>query len=302
MKALLFAGQGSQKMNMGLDFYENSKEARSFIDNLKEKDEILKVLNMDEEKLKETKNTQLALIAFQTMVSFLLRDIDFDGFSGLSIGEYSALYKSDVISIEDTIKIAKYRGQRMQEVSKKLDTSMYALMTNNYTLVEEVLKKLNTKENYGQISNINTDGQIVISGSKDILQEAVKIFKDRGIRSISLKVSGPFHTSYMDPVKEDLRDFFENIEFKPPKKSLYLNLSGQKYKGGDLKEIMAFQVASPVKFKSIIENMINDGIDTFVEIGFYNVLSKFVKKIDKNVKTYAISTYKSYEEFRSKYE
>lgn len=74
---------------------------------------------MDEEKLKET-NTQLALIAFQTMVSFLLRDIDFDGFSGLSIGEYSALYKSDVISIEDTIKIAKYRGQRMQEVSKNL--------------------------------------------------------------------------------------------------------------------------------------------------------------------------------------
>ena len=65
---------------------------------------------------------------------------------------------------------------------------------------------------------------------------------------------------------------------------------------------MAFQVASPVKFKSIIENMINDGIDTFVEIGFYNVLSKFVKKINKNVKTYAISTYKSYEEFRSKYE
>lgn len=114
MKALLFAGQGSQIMNMGLDFYENSKEARSFIDNLKEKDEILKVFNMDEEKLKETKNTQLALIAFQTMVSFLLRDIDFYGFSGLSIGEYSALYKSDVISIEDTIKIAKYRGQRMQ--------------------------------------------------------------------------------------------------------------------------------------------------------------------------------------------
>ena len=121
MKALLFAGQGSQIMNMGLDFYENSKEARSFIDNLKEKDEILKVFNMEEEKLKETKNTQLALIAFQTMVSFLLRDIDFDGFSGLSIVHRSPRFCAPTASSTSSLT-ASWAATSCASVCSRLST------------------------------------------------------------------------------------------------------------------------------------------------------------------------------------
>lgn len=298
MIGLLFAGQGSQKKNMGLDFYEKDKKAREFIDNLEDRDEVLKILNLEDDELKRTRNTQIALIAFETMITNLLEDLNIEKVAGLSIGEYAALYKSGVLSLEDTFKIAKYRGQRMEEISRNLKTSMYALMTDDLKLVVETLDELNSKEEFAEISNINTKGQIVISGTESVIDRAVEILKNKNIKSIKLNVSGPFHTSFMSPVQDDLEKFFEEIQFKTPKLSLYLNTTGRIFNNEDLKEEMAEQVRKTVNFKSIIEEMIKDGVYTFIEVGFGNVLSKFVKKIDKNINTISISTYESYLKLR----
>ncbi len=298
MIGILFAGQGSQRKNMGLDFYENLREAKEFIDSLEDRDEILKIFNMEEEELTRTKNTQLGLIALETMISHLLCNLDIKAAAGLSIGEYAALERSGVLSLEDTFKIAKYRGQRMEEISQKFSTDMYALMTDDEKKVRKILESLNEKAEFAEVSNINTKGQIVVSGSKNVLDKALIKFKDQKIKAIKLKVSGPFHTSYMKTVENDLREYFKDIDFKDPKNNLYLNLSGGKFKEEDLKDLMARQVSHTVNFKEIIENMILDGVNTFIEIGFGNVLTKFVKKIDKSVKTLSVYDLDSYKKLK----
>lgn len=293
-RAILFAGQGSQKAAMGLDFYEKDIKAKVFIDALSMKDEILETFSMDDERLRKTRHTQIALIAFETMISHLLEEIEFSAAAGLSIGEYAALHKARVLTAEETLKIAEYRGKMMQQLSEPLETSMVALMTEDVTLVEDKMADVREPGDVLEISNLNTRGQIVVSGDKEAVLNLRKILKSLGVRSVPLKVGGPFHTSYMAPVELGLNKFFDAIDFKIPQNTLYLNLTGKAYEGEDLKAVMAKQVSHAVRFQEIIENMILQGIDTFVEIGYGQVLSKFVKKIKPDAKTYAIATYDDY--------
>lgn len=296
----LYSGQGSQEVEMGKDFYENEDLAREFYNNINLEKDIKKLsFYSDEIDISKTENTQIILIAFQIMISDLLEknNINPDAVAGLSIGEFAALYKSGVLSSEDTLKIAEFRGRKMSEISKHIDTSMYAVIGSKEEEINRVLEKYNNDKNFASISNINTKGQIVISGEKSIVDLAVIELKNLGKKAIKLKVSGPFHTDYMKYVSEDLNEYFENIDFFNEEIPVYYNFLGNKRNNENIKYLMTKQVKSTVRFEEDLKNMIDDGVDTFIEIGYFNILKGFVRKIDKNIKVYSISTYKTYLDF-----
>lgn len=296
----LYSGQGSQKVEMGKDFYENEKLAKDFYDGVNLEKDIKKLsFYSDEIEISKTENTQIILIAFQIMISNLLEknNINPEAVSGLSIGEFAALYKSGVLSSEDTLKIAEFRGKKMSEVSDYIETSMYAIMGSEEKEINRILEKYSNKENFASISNINTKGQIVISGERKVVESSVEELKTLGSRAIKLKVSGPFHTKYMENVSKDLKEYFKNIDFLEEKIPVYYNFLGNKKTKENIKDLMTEQVKSTVRFEEDLRNMIDDGIDTFIEIGYSNILKGFVRKIDKSIKVYSISDYKSYLDF-----
>lgn len=295
----LYSGQGSQKSGMAYDFYKNDEDAKKFYDSLYLSERVKEIsFFMDEENLKKTDNTQLAMVSFQIMVTELLKreKIEAQFLCGMSIGEYASLYASRVLSKDDAIKIAEYRGNLMQKVAEKNKTSMYAIFSSSEPEINDILEKYNSEESFVQISNINSQKQIVISGDSNLMKDVIKELEEKNRKVVELNVAGAFHTDYMKEVAKGLEEFFRNIEFKNPKKDIYLNYTGSKYQGEDLKEIMVNQVKSSVRFKDDIENMLADGVETFVEIGFNESLKKIVKKIDRKIEIISIATYDEFKE------
>lgn len=285
---------------MGLDFYKKTNAAKQFYDNIPFSDEIKRLsFHVGEEELTKTSNTQPTMIAFQLMVTNLLEreNIVADAVCGLSIGEYGALYAAKVLSLDDTIKIAKFRGLVMEESSNKIDTAMYAIINSNEEKILRVLEEVSNKNNFASISNINLGKQYVISGQKFVVEKAVERLKADKFKTIKLKVSGPFHTEYMNIPAQKLREKFENITFNRPTKDIYLNFTGKKYKGEDFKEIMTKQIKSTVRFGDCIDKMISDGVDLIVEIGFNKVIEKMIKKSSYKVDVIGISTFEEYKDF-----
>ena len=286
--ALLFSGQGSQKENLGLDIYNSNKLAKKIYDKIDELNGVKQLFYLTDDILKDTKNAQTMIVSFQIMVLEMLKNIKFDAVCGHSVGEFAALYASGVLSLEDTINIIEKRKKFMSDASNKLDSKMYAVMGIEEEELKNILKIYSDDEHFVQISNINTQGQIVISGHIDCIQKVLRELDNFGKKYIELNVSGPFHTKYMKLAEDGLLELFNKIEFNMPKKDLYLNYTGKKYSSGNLKEIMSKQVTNTVLFRQNIENMISDGVEIFIEIGHGKTLSKFIKKIDRNKKIYSI--------------
>lgn len=299
MIGILFGGQGSQQIEMGKDFYENLEYSKNYYDSL---DENLKntILFGDLETLTETKNTQPALVAFQTMIGNLLKEenINIDATAGLSIGEYSSLAFADIITSKEAIEIATIRGKLMDEIGKEIKSKMVAILGGDIEIIKSHINKVNDKENFVEISNINCPGQIVVSGEESKIDEFVESIKDDVKRIIPLKTSGAFHTSYMNPVEDSLKNLFEDYEFKKENKIIPFNYLGRPLKEDEnIKEIMSKQVSNTVLFQESIEYLIDNGVDTFIEVGFGNVLKGFIKKIDRNKNVYVIDTLESYYNF-----
>ena len=291
----LYGGQGSQKEKMGYDFYINSKIAKEFYDSAKTEKKPEEYFSMNDENLRRTDNTQMALILYEMAVTKILKEeIKPQAAVGLSIGEYAALNCAGILSDEDTVKIAGFRGKEMYRANN-FDSSMCAVLKMNQAEIENICKSVSDKNERVEISNINTVNQIVISGHKNAVEKAVKEIEARNGRTVQLNVQGAFHTSYMKEVEEKLNSFFRNINFHNPEISVYYNLTGN-MENENIKGIMAKQVSHCVKFRDIIENLISDGFDTFIEIGFGKIISGFIRKIDRNVKVYSVSDYKSCEQ------
>lgn len=295
--ALIYGGQGSQVQKMGLDFYENNEKAKSFYNNLPFSDLIKEIsFNMDQKSLNETKNAQLALVSFEIMVSELIKSkgIRADGFCGLSIGEYPALYGAGVISSEDAIKIAKFRGEAMDIDSKKNKTKMLAIINSTEDYIKNKLEDLNEKDKFVEISNINSNRQIVVGGDVEKIEILKDILKKEKIKAIPLRTEAAFHTSYMKDASKKLGLFLKDIDFKDPKLDLYLNITGEKYKGEDIKDLMTRQVKESVRLYENIKNMINNGYKIFIEISPSPVVGKIIKKIDSSTLVYQISNLEDY--------
>ena len=284
----IFPGQGTQTVGMGKDIYDKYEEARNvykIIDkSLNENIEQLTYENTQEE-LNKTENTQITIYAMSMAILEILKNkgIKPEVLAGLSLGEYSALTTAGVISLEDGAKIVRTRGKLMQNLAPEGNWAMAAIIGLEDEKVEEVCAKVG--DGFVKAVNYNCPGQVVVSGEKEAVVQAMEYAKELGARkAIELKTSGPFHTEKLKNASIELKKELEKIEFKEFEIPVIKNLNGEAYASTDnMVEILSNHVINPVKFGKSIETMINMGVDTFVEIGPGKTLSGFVKKVCKQV-------------------
>ena len=291
--AFLFPGQGAQYINMGKSLYENINECKEIFD---KGEEILEmpikdiIFDGSEETLKSTKYNQPAILltSLACQKALELEGIEADYVAGLSLGEYSGLVYSGIVSFEDGVKLVKTRATIMDEGIEEGVGSMAAVMKLSKEKVDTLLKEA-SKFGVVEAANYNCPGQVVITGEVDAIRESVSIAKDLGGLCIPLKVSGPFHSSLYEEASFKYYESIKDVEINEPKKVMYSNVLGKPYsKQDDIRDLLRKQIMSPVLFEDSINHMLDQGIDTFIELGPGKTLSGFVKKIDKKANVYNI--------------
>ena len=281
----LFPGQGSQSVGMGKDLYEKYEVVREVYQKVKELTGI-DIAEMSfhgkEEILNETKHTQLAILTMSLAILEVLQQngIKAEMASGLSLGEYTALIYSRAIDFSEGIKLVQKRGEYMQELVPAGEWSMAAIMGMTEEQVQKVCQKVTT--GFVVPANFNTTGQIVISGEKEAVEQAEVIAKELGAKKVRiLKTAGPFHTEKLIQASEALRKELEQVTIGDFEIPVVKNLDGRMYQNDeDIKDILARHIISPVRFSKGLETMLDEGIDTFVEIGPGKTLSGFVKRLN----------------------
>ncbi len=291
--AFLFPGQGAQYINMGKSLYENIDECKEIFD---KGEEILEMPIKDiifdgcEDTLKSTKYNQPAILltSLACQRALQLEGIEADYVAGLSLGEYSGLVYSGVVSFEDGVKLVKNRAAIMDEGIEEGVGSMAAVMKLSKDKVNTLLEEA-SKFGVVEAANYNCPGQVVITGEVDAIRESVSIAKSLGGLCIPLKVSGPFHSSLYEKASFKYYDTIKEVKINEPKKVMYSNVLGKPYsKQDDIRDLLRKQIMSPVLFEDSINHMIEEGIDTFIELGPGKTLSGFVKKINKKANVYNI--------------
>jgi [acyl-carrier-protein] S-malonyltransferase len=290
--AFIFPGQGAQYPGMGKDFYEKYEEARWIYDlagnaaglNVKE------LCFEENDRLNITEYTQIAMLATETAIlkCALARGLKCDVSAGLSLGEYGALAAADVMAPADLFKIIRKRGIFMQEAYPE-GGAMTAVLGMDAEKIEEICE---ATEGIVSIANYNCPGQIVITGEKSAVDKAAESLKEAGAkRCIPLKVSGPFHSELLKNAGEKLAGELAGVNINTPSVPYVCNVSASYVNDtADVKELLAKQVSSSVRWQQSVELMIKDGVDTFIEIGPGKTLSGFMKKINKDVKVLNIET------------
>ena len=303
-KSWIFPGQASQKVGMGLDLYENTDLGKNYYDLANDilGEDIKDIsFNGPDEKLKITKFTQPAIFIVSTIISHLLLEKGHnpDGVAGHSLGEFSALAAAGGIDFETGLELIKVRSNSMDNAGKLIPGTMAAVIGMDRAKVKELTQELSS-EQIVVAANYNTENQIVISGNIETVQDFIDIAKENGARmAIRLNVSGAFHSPLMKPAREELADKLDSIEINDINIPIYSNVNAKPTrKGSDIKKSLINQLENPVLWFDSINNMVSDGFSKFTEIGPGKVLCGLNKKIDKDLFTNNIESYrelKSYE-------
>jgi [acyl-carrier-protein] S-malonyltransferase len=291
--AVIFPGQGAQYVGMAKDFYDSFEDSKKVIDDADEVLDIdLKHICFDEnEDINKTEFTQPAMVAAEVAIYEHVKNMGLkaDVFAGLSLGEYSALTACGAMSLTDAIKTVRQRGILMQNEVPLGEGAMAAVIAMDADIIAKICEE--TPGNV-QIANYNCPGQIVISGETEALDKAVEALQAAGAkRVIKLNVSGPFHSKMLEPAGEKLYAFLKDIEISEDFLPYVCNAEARYVtEAADVKSLLMRQVYSSVRWQQSIEAMIDDGVDTFVEVGPGKTLSGFMKKINREVKCINIAT------------
>ncbi|WP_445815455.1 ACP S-malonyltransferase [Staphylococcus aureus] len=293
--AIIFPGQGAQKVGMAQDLFNNNDQATEILTSAaKTLDfDILETMFTDEEgKLGETENTQPALLTHSSALLAALKNLNPDFTMGHSLGEYSSLVAADVLSFEDAVKIVRKRGQLMAQAFPTGVGNMAAVLGLDFDKVDEICKSLSSDDKIIEPANINCSGQIVVSGHKALIDELVEKGKSLGAKRVMpLAVSGPFHSSLMKVIEEDFSSYINQFEWRDAKFPVVQNVNAQGETDKEvIKSNMVKQLYSPVQFINSTECLIDQGVDHFIEIGPGKVLSGLIKKINRDVKLTSIQT------------
>ncbi len=293
--AFLYAGQGSQFVGMGAEFYEQCPEFRPFYDNAPVDFDLKELCLTDKEgKLSQTMYTQPCMVSFACGVTHLLKKqgIVPDFTAGLSLGEYSALTCADVFDSKTAVQLVAKRGALMAQAASKTAGAMVAVLGADSQTVEQICQKASRGDEVVSPANYNCPGQIVIGGTAGAVGSAVCELKAAGVkRCIALDVSGAFHTPLMAQAAEQFAEVLEATSFSNMSMPVLFNCLGrQKSESDSISDLLTRQITAPVKMEQIITQLKAEGVTLAVEIGPGKALSGFVKKTAPEIETFAVQT------------
>ena len=285
--AYIFPGQGTQYVGMGKDFYDNFQESRMVFE------EASSILGIDmkelifkqNDRINITEFTQICLVTTCIAQARVVKKLGItpDVCAGLSLGEYPALMIAGAMSFAEGISLVQKREAYMDNALPKGVSRMAAVIG---LTGEEILEVCNDTEGVVRVANYNCPGQVVISGENEAVEKASNKLKEIGARRIvPLNVSGAFHSPLLKGAGEKLLEALDKVQIKDPTIPYVSNVTGEfVYDKANIKELLSKQVYSSVKWQQSVENMIKEGVDTFIEIGPGKTLSRFIKKINSNCK------------------
>lgn len=293
MKAFVFPGQGSQFSGMGKDLYENSPAAKELFEKA---NEILGFRITDimfagtDEELKQTFVTQPAVFLHSVIMAKVLgEEFKPDMVAGHSLGEFSALVAAGALTFEDGLCLVAKRAAAMQKACEARPSTMAAVLGLEDKVVEDICAEI---DGVVVAANYNCPGQLVISGSIEAVDVACERLKAAGARrALRLPVGGAFHSPLMEPAKVELQAAIETAEFKAPICPVYQNVDAKPYTDPEqIKANLIAQLTAPVRWTYIVENMLADGADSFMELGPGAVLQGLIKKVSRDVEATSKAT------------
>ncbi|KIL12427.1 Malonyl CoA-acyl carrier protein transacylase [Bacillus pumilus] len=294
--AFLFPGQGSQKIGMGKDLFDQEAVSKAVFE---EADKTLgfdlssMIFEGDAEELTLTYNAQPALLTTSIAIlkKFEESGIKADYAAGHSLGEYTALVAAGALSFQDAVYAVRKRGELMNEAVPAGEGAMAAILGLDQAALLEVTKEVTESGHLVELANLNCPGQIVISGTAKGVELASEKAKEKGAkRAIALEVSGPFHSALMKPAAEKFTDILSKLNITDAKTPVISNVTADIVTSRDAIETKLIeQLYSPVRFEESVERLIDLGVTTFIEIGPGKVLSGLVKKVNRRLTTISVS-------------
>jgi len=303
--AFLFPGQGSQFVGMGQDLMDEFPLVKKIFEQVDEicQKPISKLCfegPMDELTLTENLQPAITAVNLACLASLNESGISATVSAGHSLGEFTALVSAGVINSYDALRLVQKRGKLMHRESLANPGDMVAVVGMDFDTVKEVIDETKDKDVLA-VANHNTAQQIVITGEKEPISRAVQLVKERAGKAIPLKVSGAWHCELMRGAVDEFRQFVESIPFSEPESTVLFNVTAKSETAPEnIKGIMAKQLVSPVKWYDITESMLDDGVNTFVEVGPKKVLAGLLKKnapSDKEVSIYNVQDAQSLKSF-----
>lgn len=287
--AFIFSGQGAQYSGMGKELYEASPAAKAVYDMADSVREgtSRQCFEGSTEELCKTVNTQPCVFTADLAAAYALieRGIKPDCVAGFSLGEIAALAFSKMLSDEEAFKLVCKRGELMDKAATENPSAMAAVMKITPQQVEEICSKFD--KTYPV--NYNSPVQTVVATTSENADKFCEAVKEAGGRAKLLAVSGAFHSPFMAEAADGLAEYMESVDFSEPETVIYSDVTAKPYEG-DYKALVKAQVESPVKWQTIVENMVADGVDTFIEVGVGKTLTGLVKRINGDVKAFKVET------------
>ena len=295
--AFVYSGQGAQYFGMGQELYNEYAVVRTVFDEASATlgYDVAELCFQENDKLHLTEYTQPAILTVSYALDQLLAEkgIQPDFVAGLSLGEYTALVKANAFSFNEAISLVAKRGKYMSEAVPAGCGKMAAVMNAERSVIEESCREA-SETAYVAPANYNMPTQIVIGGEIEGVNKAIEILESKGVkRIIPLNVSGPFHTALLHPAAEKLEGALSDVTVDEPKIPVVGNTEATIVTRDAIKGLLVRQIESPVLWEDSVRKLVDLGVDTFVEVGPGTTLSKFIKKINKEVSVYNVEDLKS---------